>query len=138
MELHRLRGTDPLSLAAGGAPLEPSFGICRATVRLSLGREFLSFAADVRRLPLDELTLDAPNAALIYPHGYYERAGRLHDKLWRAFTLAKGANLNLDLVREDRLPTDVKLLIAPGSGLHLSTWARLRDFVAAGGICWAS
>ena len=116
------------------APLEPNFGICRADRSLKpRGEEFLSFAADVRRLPLDQLTLDPPNAALVYPYDYYERAGRLHDALWRQFTLAKGANLNLDLVREDRLPADAKLLIAPGSRLRLSTWAKLRDFVAAGG-----
>jgi len=117
-----------------GAPLEPNFGICKADRSLKpRGEEFLSFAADVRRLPLDELTLDPANVALVYPYDYYERAGRLHDKLWRQFTLAKGANINLDLVREDRLPTDVKLLIAPGCKLRLSTWAKLRDFVAAGG-----
>jgi len=117
-----------------GAPLEPNFGLCRADRSLKpRGEEFLRFAADVRRLPLDELTLDPANAALVYPYDYYERAGRLHDKLWRQFTLAKGANINLDLVREDRLPDDVKLLIAPGCKLRLSTWAKLRDFVDAGG-----
>ena len=117
-----------------GAPLEPNFGICKADRSLKpRGEEFLSFAADVRRLPLDELTLDPANAALVYPYDYYERAGRLHGKLWRHFTLAKGANINLDLVREDRLPADLKLLIAPGCKLRLSTWAKLRDFVAAGG-----
>jgi hypothetical protein len=116
------------------SPLEPNFGICRANRSLKpRGEEFLSFAADVRRLPLDDLTLDPANATLVYPYDYYERAGRLHDTLWRQFALAKGANLNLDLVREDRLPADVKLLIAPGCKLRLSTWAGLRDFVTAGG-----
>ncbi len=134
------------------SPLEPNFGICNVDRSLKpRGREFVRFAADVRRLPLDELALEPPRAALIYPHGYYERAGRLHDKLWRHFTLAKGANLNLDLVREDRLtgvigrghgharPTAacLRLLIVPGVSLRLSTWAKLRDFVSAGGYLLA-
>jgi hypothetical protein len=116
------------------APQEPNFGICRIDRSLKpRGEEFLRFAADVRCLPLDELELDAPQAALLYPYGYYERAGGLHDSLWRHFTFAKGAGINIDLVREDRLPTDAGLLIAPGQQLRLSTWAKLRDFVGGGG-----
>ncbi|MCJ7750889.1 MAG: beta-galactosidase [Armatimonadetes bacterium] len=116
------------------APQEPNFGICRADRSLKpRGEEFLRFAADVRRLPLDGLTLDPPNAALIYPYDYYERAGSLHDRLWRHFTLAKGAGINVDLVREDCLSANPRLLIAPGFQLRLSTWAWLREFVAEGG-----
>ena len=116
------------------APQEPNFGICRADRSLKpRGEEFLRFAADVRRLPLDELESDTPQAALIYPYDYYERAGGLHDKLWRHFTFAKGAGINVDLLREDRLPDHTRMLIAPGFQLRLSTWAKLRDFVQGGG-----
>jgi len=115
-------------------PQEPNFGICFADRKLKpRGEEFLNFAEDVRRLPLDELHLEKPVAALVYPYDYYERAEQLHDKLWRHFTVSKGANVNIDLIREDRLGDDIKLLIVPGFKLRLSTWDKLRSFVRAGG-----
>lgn len=115
-------------------PQEPNFGICFADRTLKpRGEEFLKFAEDVRRLPLDDLQLDSSKAAFIYPCDFYERAGELHKKLWRHFTVAKGANLNIDLVREDHLPEDMSLLIVPGFKLQLSTWDKLRSFVESGG-----
>jgi len=115
-------------------PQEPSFGICFADRKLKKrGEEFLRFAQDVRLLPLDDLQLEPSSAAFVYPMDYYERAGELHNKLWRHFTVAKGANLNIDIVREDRLSSDMRLLIVPGFRLRLSTWAKLRDFVKSGG-----
>ena len=116
------------------SPQEPNFGICRVDRSLKpRGKELLSFAADVRRLPLDRLTRARPRAALLYPYGYYEQADHLHDRLWRHFTVIKGANLDVGLAREDRFPSDASLIIAPGFSFQLSTWAKLRDFVGRGG-----
>ena len=115
-------------------PQEPNFGICFADRTLKpRGQELINFAADVRRLPLDNLRLEPPNAAFVYPCDYYERADKLHAKLWRHFTVAKGANINVDLVREDCLSDDFSLLIVPGFQLRLSTWKFLRRFVENGG-----
>ncbi len=115
-------------------PQEPNFGICFADRTLKpRAHELLSFAKDVRSLPLDSLSIEPPRAALVYPCDFYQRADALHNKLWRHFAVAKGANLNIDLVREDFFPADMSLLIVPGFKLTLSAWDKLRSFVKSGG-----
>jgi hypothetical protein len=115
-------------------PQEPNFGLFHSDRKPKPRvEELFRFARDVRGLPLDDLALEKPRAVMVYPCDYYENAGQLHARLWRHFTVVKGANINADLVREDRLPADASLVIVPGFPLRLSTWERLRAFVRAGG-----
>ena len=101
------------------------------------GREMRRFARIVNKLDYAKLQPEKSKAAILVPWRHENR-----EVLFNSFVLAKQAHLSVDFLNPEEPFDDYRILIIPsGTGhglLTTSQWDRVKDFVKAGGVLYAS